>query len=205
MIQKSAMRNNSGREGSLLNDQLSDIEKFRLRASQILPKACFFMLYMITAQEIIDTPIGWMVLRGDESHIKTALWVDEEELTIGQGTMPAGWKAEAKNQIAAFFKNERTQFNLPLRPEGTAFQEMIWSKLIEVPFGSTTSYSEMVAPEQARAGGAAVGANPILLLIPCHRVVGADGSLTGYAGGKGRKEELLRLEGAHHPQQLRLF
>ncbi len=205
MIQKSAMRNNSGREGSLLNDQLSDIEKFRLRASQILPKACFFMLYMITAQEIIDTPLGWMVLQGDESHIKRALWVNEDELTIGQGTMPAEWKAQATSQITAFFRNERSQFNLPLKPEGTAFQEMIWTKLLEIPCGTTTSYSEMVAPDQARAVGSAVGANPILLLIPCHRVIGADGSLTGYAGGKQRKEELLRLEGAHHPQQLRLF
>ena len=103
------------------------------------------MLYMITAQEIIDTPLGWMVLQGDESHIKRALWVNEDELTIGQGTMPAEWKAQATSQITAFFRNERSQFNLPLKPEGTAFQEMIWTKLLEIPCGTTTSYSEMVA------------------------------------------------------------
>ena len=163
------------------------------------------MLDMIFAQEIIDTPLGWMVLKGDHEHIKQAQWANEDELTIGQGTMPAEWKAQATVQIAEYFRKERNQFSLPIRPEGTAFQEMIWERLMEIPFGTTTAYSEMAAPDQARAVGSAVGANPLLLLIPCHRVVGADGSITGYAGGTERKEELLRLEGAHHPQQLRLF
>jgi methylated-DNA-[protein]-cysteine S-methyltransferase len=165
----------------------------------------FFMLDMIFAQEIIDTPMGWMVLKGDQDHVKQAYWAAEEELTIGQGTMPAEWKAQATAQIAEYFKKERSQFSLPLKPEGTAFQEMIWERLLEIPSGTTTSYSEMAGPDQARAVGSAVGANPLLLLIPCHRVIGADGSLTGYAGGKERKEELLRIEGAHLPQQLRLF
>lgn len=163
------------------------------------------MLYMIFAQEIIDTPLGWMVLKGDQDHIKVAHWASEDELTIGQGTIPAEWKSQATEQINAYFKKERKQFSLPLKPEGTAFQEMIWQRLLEIPFGTTTTYSEIASPEQARAVGTAVGANPILLLVPCHRVIGADGSLTGYAGGTDRKDELLRLEGAHHPQQLRLF
>lgn len=165
----------------------------------------FFMLYMIFAQEIIDTPLGWMILKGDQDHIKQAYWAAEEELIIGQGTMPAEWKSQATEQIAQYFKKKRQQFSLPLKPEGTAFQEMIWERLQEIPFGTTTTYGEMAGPDQARAVGTAVGANPLLLLIPCHRVIGADGTLTGYAGGKDRKEELLRLEGAHHPQQLRLF
>lgn len=160
---------------------------------------------MNIAQEIIDTPLGWLVLRGDQDSIKEAHWANDDELTIGFGTMPAEWKTKAKQQVEAYFKKERLQFNLPLNPTGTVFQEMIWQRVREIPAGSTTTYSDLAGPEQARAVGAAVGANPLLLLIPCHRVIGADGSLTGYAGGKLRKDELLRLEGANQPMQLRLF
>ncbi len=149
--------------------------------------------------------MGWMVLKGDQDHVKQAYWTAEEELTIGQGTMPAEWKAQASTQISEYFTKEWSQFSLPLKPEGTTFQEMIWERLLEIPFGTTTSYSEMAEPDEVRAVGSAVGASPLILLIPYHRVIGADGSLTGNAGGKERKEELLRIEGAHHPRQLRLF
>ena len=92
------------------------------------------MLDMMIAQEIIETPLGWMVLKGDHEAINEARWVPEEDLTIGKGTLPAAWKIDAKNQIDAYFKKERNSFSLPLAPRGTAFQELIWSELLKIPF-----------------------------------------------------------------------
>ncbi|MGL5908390.1 MAG: methylated-DNA--[protein]-cysteine S-methyltransferase [Phycicoccus sp.] len=107
--------------------------------------------------------------------------------------------AEAYRQLAEYFAGERRVFDLPLRPAGTAFQHRVWDVLTTVPWGTTTTYGAIAArlgmpAGAARAVGAANGANPLPIVLPCHRVVGSDGTLTGYAGGVQRKAALLRLE-----------
>ena len=108
---------------------------------------------------------------------------------------------EAQRQLQAYFAGELTQFDVPLDlSAGTAFQQAVWQALLKIPFGKTTSYgalsSSIGKPLAVRAVGTAIGRNPIGIIVPCHRVVGADGSLTGYAGGLHRKEAFLTLEGA---------
>jgi methylated-DNA-[protein]-cysteine S-methyltransferase len=108
--------------------------------------------------------------------------------------------AAARTQLAEYFAGTRAQFALPLAPSGTAFQRAVWNAIAMVPFGATISYAELAAraghPGSARAAGAATGRNPLSIVVPCHRIVGADGSLTGYAGGIDRKSALLALERA---------
>ncbi|HWE36706.1 MAG TPA: methylated-DNA--[protein]-cysteine S-methyltransferase [Isosphaeraceae bacterium] len=103
-------------------------------------------------------------------------------------------------QLVEYFEGRRTAFDLPVRPRGTPFQLKVWEALREIPFGTTVSYAELArrigAPTSARAVGAAVGKNPIGIVVPCHRVVGASGALTGFAGGLDRKRWLLDHEGA---------
>lgn len=106
---------------------------------------------------------------------------------------------EAVAQLTAYFARERRDFDLPLAPVGTDFQQRVWDQLVKIPYGETTSYGEIahrlgMTNAASRAVGLANGRNPIPVVIPCHRVVGADGSLTGYAGGVGRKQTLLELE-----------
>lgn len=112
-------------------------------------------------------------------------------------------------QLGEYLAGTRTAFDLPLAPDGDAFQHAVWMMLREIPYGETTSYGELAARlgdrNLARRVGNAVGRNPISIVVPCHRVVGADGSLTGYAGGLERKRFLLELEGAPVVAQARLF
>jgi methylated-DNA-[protein]-cysteine S-methyltransferase len=107
--------------------------------------------------------------------------------------------ADVKEQLRAFAGGHLEVFDLPLRPSGTAFQVAVWRALMDIPFGSTRSYGEVASAigrrGAARAVGSAVGSNPIGIVIPCHRVIGADGSLTGYGGGMDNKVALLTLEG----------
>jgi methylated-DNA-[protein]-cysteine S-methyltransferase len=107
---------------------------------------------------------------------------------------------EAERQLAAYFAHDLKEFQLELRTSGTEFREKVWNALDSVPYGTTTTYGEIAARIGAsriavRAVGGAIGANPLLIVRPCHRVIGADGSLTGYAGGLERKVQLLTLEG----------
>ena len=107
--------------------------------------------------------------------------------------------AEAHRQLSEYFAGQRREFELPLRPAGTDFQRRVWALLATVPWGATTTYGALAArlglpPGASRAVGAANGANPLPIVLPCHRVVGSDGTLTGYAGGLERKALLLRLE-----------
>lgn len=109
---------------------------------------------------------------------------------------------EARRQLQGYFSGQRQGFELPLDlSQGTGFQQRIWQVLLQIPFGTTTSYAELAARigrrDAVRAVGAAIGRNPISVIVPCHRVLGSDGSLTGYAGGLERKIELLRIEGWH--------
>jgi methylated-DNA-[protein]-cysteine S-methyltransferase len=107
--------------------------------------------------------------------------------------------AACGTQLAEYFAGKRKEFALPLAPRGSEFQQRVWRQIAAVRYGQTISYAELArragAPGQARAAGAATGRNPVSLVIPCHRIVGSDGSLTGYAGGLERKRELLELEG----------
>jgi methylated-DNA-[protein]-cysteine S-methyltransferase len=110
--------------------------------------------------------------------------------------------AECARQLADYFAGKRQGFDLPLAPEGTPFQQRVWREIARIPYGETISYSELAAragaPASARAAGAATGRNPPSTVVPCHRVVGSHGSLTGYAGGLERKTRLLEIEGALH-------
>ena len=108
--------------------------------------------------------------------------------------------AEAEAQLHAYFAGELERFELPLAPRGTAFQRSVWDALREIPYGRTTTYSELAAsigrPSACRAVGAANGRNPLPVIVPCHRVLGAAGALTGYGGGLERKRDLLAFEAA---------
>lgn len=114
--------------------------------------------------------------------------------------------AVVAEQVGAFFRGERTGFELPLAPEGTEFQQRVWQALLAIPFGETRSYGELARsldmPGASRAVGRANGANPIALIVPCHRVIGSNGSLTGYAGGVDLKRRLLAFELSHSPYRL---
>ena len=108
--------------------------------------------------------------------------------------------AACKRQLDEYFAGRRRGFELPLAPKGTAFQQRVWREIARIPYGETISYATLAsragAPGAARAAGAATGRNPLSIVVPCHRVIGGGGALTGYAGGIDRKTRLLALEGA---------
>lgn len=155
-------------------------------------------------QAIIDTPLGPLTALASDAGL-LGLWFDRQ--LHEPGPLAAShdasqrWIAQARAELADYFAGRRRVFDVPLAPQGTPFQEAVWRRLVAIGFGETTSYGriarEVGRPQAARAVGAAVGRNPISILVPCHRVVGEDGSLTGYAAGLPRKEALLRLEGSH--------
>ena len=105
---------------------------------------------------------------------------------------------QAKRELAQYFAGRRQRFEVPLDPQGTPFQRSVWKQIAKIAFGKTATYSELARraghPGSARAAGAATGRNPLSVIVPCHRIMGADGSLTGYAGGLARKRALLELE-----------
>jgi methylated-DNA-[protein]-cysteine S-methyltransferase len=109
--------------------------------------------------------------------------------------------SETMRQLAAYFAGERSEFDLPLTPEGTEFQKRVWKALVEIPYGETRSYTEIAhrvgKPAAVRAVGAANGRNPIGIIVPCHRVIGSSGKLVGYGGGLPMKRMLLELEAEH--------
>lgn len=148
-----------------------------------------------------DTPIG--LIRIEETgNALTGLYLYqkhsfplEEHMQYYRETVLI---AEAHRQLLEYFKGQRKSFQLPLRPEGTPFQQKVWDALCQIPYGQTKSYSEIAAlcgnPKACRAVGGACHNNPLLILIPCHRVLGKNGSLTGFGSGLSVKEYLLRLE-----------
>lgn len=151
------------------------------------------------------SPVGELLIAGDGEHVTTLLMLGDEgpgEHTSGM-TRDQGAHAAAIEQLEQYFAGERREFDLPLLPEGTEFQRAVWSALREIPFGETRSYGEIAAavgrPNAARAVGMANNRNPIAIVVPCHRVIGAGGTLVGYAGGLGRKTWLLDHERAGSP------
>lgn len=143
---------------------------------------------------ITSTALGPVRLSASDGALRELAFVDEPPTD----EPPAGVLADACVQLREYFAGERTAFDLPLAPVGTDFDRRVWARVAAIPHGETATYGELAAqlgaPAAARAVGAANGRNPIAIVIPCHRVVGASGALTGYAYGVDRKAGLLALE-----------
>ena len=148
----------------------------------------------------LDTPIGRLLLVRDASGLRVIHFVKAEPYDV-----PADWQQrddafeDVTSQLAEYFSGVRRTFELTLAPEGTPFQQRVWNALLDIPYGETISYGELAARigqrSASRAVGLANGSNPLPIVIPCHRVIGANGKLTGYGGGLSIKERLLALEG----------
>ena len=158
-------------------------------------------------ERMIQTPLGEVRLRSDGKSL-TGLWFvgqvndakDNSDIEIKDDLPIFG---QVETWLESYFSGNQTPITFPLQPKGTIFQERVWKILQEIPYGETMTYGEIaqriakekcVATYSAQAVGQAVGKNPISILIPCHRVLGKNGALTGYAGGVHRKEQLLRIE-----------
>jgi methylated-DNA-[protein]-cysteine S-methyltransferase len=148
----------------------------------------------------MDTPVGPLTLVATDG-VLSGLYMDEQrhrplEETFGQRDDTKS--AEAIEQLNAYFTGDLKEFDIPLAMAGTAFQRRVWTELQRIPYGETTTYGELAErlgqPTASRAVGLANGKNPISIIVPCHRVVGASGSLTGYGGGLPRKRYLLAFE-----------
>jgi methylated-DNA-[protein]-cysteine S-methyltransferase len=144
----------------------------------------------------MDSPIGELLLVGDENGLQrlsmSPFWIDSG-WELDDGTL-----APVKRQLQEYFTAERRDFEIPLELAGNEFERSVWNALLTIPYGETASYGEIARqighPSAARAVGLANGRNPVAVIVPCHRVIGADGSLTGYGGGLERKRFLLDLE-----------
>jgi methylated-DNA-[protein]-cysteine S-methyltransferase len=166
---------------------------------------------MVTATRYwteIDSPIGKLLLVGTDSKLThLGFQSGPKPMTIDpkwiENVEPF---AEVIRQLEAYFAGELMEFNVPLAPDGTAFQRDVWNALREIPYGETTSYGELARqignPKAARAVGAANGRNPIPVIVPCHRVIGSTGSMIGFGGGISIKEKLLALERRYGSAQL---
>ncbi|GAB2762879.1 methylated-DNA--[protein]-cysteine S-methyltransferase [Salinimicrobium soli] len=155
----------------------------------------------MTSRAVIDTPLGTAILEGDEKGL-ISLSLSEEN----PGEINPEILRHAVVQLREYFEGTRKEFDLPLNPQGTDFQKRVWELLLEIPFGSTCSYMDLAKqygdPKAIRAIASANGKNPLWILVPCHRVIGSDGSLTGYAGGLWRKKWLLDHENPSTQQSL---
>lgn len=158
---------------------------------------------MTTLYTYFDSPLEKILLQSD-GHFLTALyfpnhkWGTTPEKTWREDDAPF---TEVRRQLSEYFAGERQQFDLPLKLHGTPFQQQVWQELTRIPFGLTITYGELARrvenPAAMRAVGAANGRNPVSIIVPCHRVIGANGKLTGYGGGMERKDWLLAWERRH--------
>lgn len=141
--------------------------------------------------------LGDMLMGSEDGKLCLCRWATDGGLHEAEGTTSTVLE-EARRQLDEYFAGTRTAFRLPVEAKGTAFQQRVWSALARIPHGTTMSYARLAAsigsPKAYRAVAQACHANPIAIIIPCHRVIGADGKLTGYAGGLDRKRSLLALE-----------
>ena len=150
----------------------------------------------------MKSPVGKLKLVANGEALVAVLWEHERPNRVKLGTMNLDPQhpilIEAERQISEYFTGERTRFDLPLQLNGSEFQKTVWQALREIPFGKTKSYMELAravgSPEASRGVGTANGKNPLSIIVPCHRVVGANGALTGFAGGLEIKAALLALE-----------
>ena len=150
--------------------------------------------------QILDTPIGALRLVSNGSHLVKIEFEDRHQPAEAAANTCDEVLASTKAQLREYFSGQRQAFNLPLAPVGTPFQREVWQALAEIPWGEVRSYADIARaiqrPKAVRAVGAANGRNPLPIVVPCHRVVGSDGSLTGFAGGLEMKRALLELEGS---------
>lgn len=146
--------------------------------------------------QYIETPLGKLLAGGSETELLCLSSVDQPAKDWVCHETPV--LAQTKKQLEEYFSGERTHFTIPLAPQGTGFQRQVWKELQRIPYGETRTYGQIAAavgnPKASRAVGMANHNNPIMILIPCHRVIGSNGNLTGYAGGVDKKEFLLKLE-----------
>ncbi|WP_299430767.1 methylated-DNA--[protein]-cysteine S-methyltransferase [uncultured Maribacter sp.] len=146
-------------------------------------------------EAFIKTPLGIAKIIGNENGIASIIVLNSD---VPLTTVIPEVLEDAVYQLNEYFKEERKVFNLTLNPEGTSFQKKVWKALEDIPYGKTISYMDLSKtlgdPKAIRAVAAANGKNPLWIVVPCHRVIGSDGSLTGYAGGLHRKKWLLELE-----------
>lgn len=153
----------------------------------------------------LSSPVGQLTLVAGDTALMAVLWEADRpgrvrlEPGIHQPQHPV--LKLASEQLNAYFAGQRQGFDLPLAPQGTPFQQRVWQALLTIPYGQTRSYADLAAqigkPQASRAVGAANGRNPLSIVVPCHRVIGKNGSLTGFAGGVACKQKLLDLEQAH--------
>ncbi|WP_413560376.1 methylated-DNA--[protein]-cysteine S-methyltransferase [Bdellovibrio sp. HCB209] len=155
---------------------------------------------MAAVQRKFNTKVGPMFLVASPEGLKGLLWKESAKFPFVKGCD----KTEAllnrvEKEITEYLNGERTSFAIPLDPDGTEFQKRVWNELAKIPYGKTKSYKDIATalkdPNACRAVGTANGRNPISIIVPCHRVIGANGKLTGYAGGLPVKEKLLAIEG----------
>lgn len=167
----------------------------------------------MTRYRIIESPLGDVLLRADGAALTGVFFAGqkyypaEARASIDVPADTARVFAQAREELDAYFDGALQAFTVPMALKGSAFQRGVWQALREIPFGETLSYGALAAglglgPTHARAVGGAVGRNPLSVIVPCHRVLGASGDLTGYAGGTDRKRALLRLEGNAAAAQL---
>lgn len=159
-----------------------------------------------TAFTYLHTPIGLLEIAAQKAYLKHILFVEDAQ----QDESDAPVLQDAKRQLTEYFAGNRRVFDLPLSPQGTAFQNKVWQALLTINYGQTCSYVDIAKTlgdkNAVRAVGAANGKNPLSIVVPCHRVIGKNGKLTGYAGGLSRKAWLLDLESGHNsPSQFELI
>lgn len=152
----------------------------------------------------MPSPVGQLTMVSTQGYLVAILWENDKPLRVPLGEMQLASHEpvllETERQLNNYFEGKRQQFDLPLLMQGTVFQQQVWQALQRIPFGQTRSYSEIAqeigAPTAVRAVGAANGRNPLSIVVPCHRVIGRQGHLTGFAGGLDAKRYLLELEQA---------
>jgi len=154
-----------------------------------------FMVKTMSYIDYLKTPIGVLEIRASERGVTQVVFSESTESNANASRITD----QCKQELDEYFKGTRKQFALPLDTKGTEFQKSIWDCLLAIPFGCSASYSDLAYqiknPKAVRAVGAANGRNPIAIIVPCHRVIGRNGSLTGYAWGLERKQWLLKHEG----------
>ena len=156
-------------------------------------------------EAIINSPIGNLLLIEQDNQLVEVAFTDKDI----NPTPASELLTSTKNQLDEYFAGHRQKFTLVLNPKGTDFQQKVWQELLLIPYGTTMSYQKVANrlgdPKSIRAAARANGQNPIAIIIPCHRVIGTHGEMTGYAGGIQRKKDLLTLEGADVMNQMNLF
>ncbi|PCE66475.1 methylated-DNA--[protein]-cysteine S-methyltransferase [Sediminicola luteus] len=158
----------------------------------------------MTEQAYIQTPLGVALLEGDTDGLQKVSVLDDANVAI-DSVIPEILE-DAAYQLGEYFEGKRDRFDLKLNPQGSEFQQKVWNALLEIPYGKRITYMDLAKrlgdPKAIRAVGVANGKNPLWIIVPCHRVVGAKGELTGYAGGLHRKAWLLEHESPNKQQSL---